>query len=464
LGRENAIKRALDYIDGGGFLEELGRRISIPTESQNPERREEICQYLEGEISPCLEQMGFSWQLLENPVVPRLPFLVAERKEDERAPTVLMYAHGDTVLGMDREWSHGRSPWTLAREGDKLFGRGTADNKGQHTLNLAALGFTLQEKGSLGFNVKFLMEMGEEIGSPGLHSTCQSFKERLGADVLIASDGPRITPNVPTVFGGSRGVFNFDLRVSLREGSHHSGNWGGLLANPGIILCHALASMVDRKGRILVKELRPREVPHWVREALSKITSPGEGGPPIDQDWGEPDLSPAEKVYAWSTLEVLAFETGNPSAPAHAIPPSAWARCHVRFVADQKPEEFLPAIRSHLNSHGFTEVEVIPVRENWTNATRMRPDHPWTLFVMKSLEKTTGKRPEFLPNLGGTLPNDAFSEVLGLPTLWIPHSYGGCCQHAPNEHMLVSLAREAVMLMTGLFWDLGNEGPGVRKD
>ena len=69
-----------------------------------------------------------------------------------------------------------------------------------------------------------------------------------------------------------------------------------------------------------------------------------------------------------------------------------------------------------------------------------------------------GKAVAVLPNLGGSLPNDVFSEVLGLPTIWVPHSYAACSQHAPNEHILEPVSREALQLMTGLFWDLGAGG------
>jgi len=53
------------------------------------------------------------------------------------------------------------------------------------------------------------------------------------------------------------------------------------------------------------------------------------------------------------------------------------------------------------------------------------------------------------------LPNDAFAEILGMPTLWLPHSYPACAQHAANEHLLASVAREGLQIMAGLFWDLG---------
>ncbi len=92
-------------------------------------------------------------------------------------------------------------------------------------------------------------------------------------------------------------------------------------------------------------------------------------------------------------------------------------------------------------------------------ATRLAPDDPWVAWALDSLERTSGKKPALLPNLGGTLPNDAFAEVLGLPTIWIPHSYPACSQHAPDEHLLGAVAREGLQLMAGLFWDLGERAP-----
>jgi hypothetical protein len=76
-------------------------------------------------------------------------------------------------------------------------------------------------------------------------------------------------------------------------------------------------------------------------------------------------------------------------------------------------------------------------------------------WAARSIELTTNRRPTILPNLGGSLPNDIFAEVLRLKTIWIPHSYAGCSQHAPNEHLLAPIAREGLGLMAGLFWDLG---------
>ena len=84
-------------------------------------------------------------------------------------------------------------------------------------------------------------------------------------------------------------------------------------------------------------------------------------------------------------------------------------------------------------------------------------------WALASIAKTSGKKPALLPNLGGSLPNDAFSDVLGLPTIWVPHSYPACSQHAPNEHLLAPVAREALGIMAGLFWDLGENGNDIIK-
>ena len=452
------IAEAGTWFDGGALLAELRPRVAARTESQNPDRAADLAAYLTTEIGPAVERLGFTWSIWNNPVAAAPPLLFAERHEGNALPTVLMYGHGDVVAGQEAQWSPGRSPWHITVADGRWYGRGTADNKGQHTINLAALARVLEARGSLGFNAKLLFEMGEEIGSPGLRAACVAHAGALAADVLIASDGPRLASQRPTLFLGSRGVFNFDLDVTLREGAHHSGNWGGLLANPGTILASAIAALVDARGRILVPALRPAALPDSVRRALAAI-APGEpGGPAIDDHWGEPGLTAAERVFGWNTLEVLAFRTGNPDRPVNAIPPRASAHLQIRFVAGCEWQTFIPAIRAHLDAQGFRQVTVRAGDGEPMAATRLDPDHPWVQWAGASIAATTGTAPAILPNLGGSLPNDCFADVLGLPTVWVPHSYPACSQHAPDEHLLSEVAREGLQIMTGLFWDLGSPG------
>src|SRR5947209_137947 len=289
MTRAAAITSIEKYFDSGGFIADLGRRVAIKTESQNPDRQAELERYLEVEMSESLAKLGMTSKIFPNPRGKGGPFLVAELVEDPKRPTVLLYGHGDVIRGQENEWRPGLGPWTLRQEGDRIYGRGTADNKGQHTINLAAIETVLRTRSRLGFNLKVLIETGEEMGSPGLKEFCEQQKELLRADVLIASDGPRLQPGRPTIYLGTRGALNFHMTVELRKGAHHSGNWGGLLANPGIILPHALASIRDAPGAIRVAQWRPDTPTPSVRAALADLeVSGGDEGPSIDENWGEP--------------------------------------------------------------------------------------------------------------------------------------------------------------------------------
>ncbi|HUN68367.1 MAG TPA: M20 family metallopeptidase [Burkholderiales bacterium] len=464
MSRDQAIAHAERYFDDGGFFADLARRVAIPSESQNPERAADLARYLSAEMRPSFERLGFKCRILANPADRGGPFLLAERIEDPALVTVLSYGHGDVIRGQEKSWRAGLDPWKLSREGDRLYGRGTADNKGQHSINLGAVAAAIDARGKLGFNLKVLIETGEEVGSPGLREVCSRNSSQLKADVLIASDGPRLTPGRPTVFLGSRGALNMDLVVDLREGGHHSGNWGGLIANPGIILAQALAAITGPRGEIKVAEWRPDTLTDSVREALAGLeVDGGADGPKVDADWGEPGLTPAERVFGWSSFEVLAFTCGNPDKPVNAIPPRASCHCQLRYVVGVDPSDIVPALQRHLARAGFTTVKVTAARDGFFAATRLDPRHPWVVWVKNSLEKTGRKPAAILPNLGGSLPNDVFSEVLGLPTIWIPHSYASCSQHAPDEHMLAPVARDALRLMAGLMWDLGEAGSVPRS-
>ena len=459
MNRTAALQSIERHFDNGDFLVDLARRVAFRTESQNPERGDDLKAYLDTELRPCLAALGFDCELLANPLATGGPFLFAERIEDPALVTVFSYGHGDVIGGQEGQWRAGLDPWTLTREGERIYGRGTADNKGQHSINLAALAAVLKARGRLGFNLRFLIETGEETGSPGLRELCAANRQRFAADVLIASDGPRLSPARPTLFLGTRGALNFDLVVDLREGAHHSGNWGGLLCNPGIVLAHALASITDANGAIRVPEWRPTSLTPSVRRALDGLqVEGGADGPAVDADWGEPGLTPAERVYGWCSFEVLALVTGNPERPVNAIPPRARAHCQLRYVVGVDAADIVPALERHLERNGFSSVRVTSAREGFFAATRLDPDHPWVRWTADSITRTTGQKPAILPNLGGSLPNDIFADLLGLPTVWIPHSYAACSQHAPNEHLLAPVAREALRIMTGVFWDLGEAG------
>src|SRR6201995_5677447 len=452
--RADAIANVRRQFSSGEFLQTLSRRVAYKTESQSIGREAELRAYLEVEMRPSFAELDFESRVVESPRG-KSPFLVAEHREDSKLPTVLVYGHGDVVPGMEGEWRGGLDPWMTTTIGNRVYGRGTADNKGQHSINLAALRAVREARGGkLGFNAKFLVEMGEEIGSPDLNKVCASLRNELKADLLLASDGPRLAADRPTIFLGCRGGIRIHLDVNLRDGGHHSGNWGGLLANPATILANAIATLVDGQGRMKLEALKPPRLTNQVRSMLADVEiKPLPEEPALSDDWGEDGLSAAERVYAWNTLEVLAMSSGNIEHPANAIPGRARAILQLRFVVGTRHEQVVDAVRTHLHANGFPMVEVSATQS--FIASRTDFDSPWIKWAADSIRQTTGKAPAVLPNFGGSLPTDVFSETLGLPTIWVPHSYPGCSQHAPDEHILLDVTEEALGIMAGVFWDLG---------
>ncbi|MBF9003317.1 M20 family metallopeptidase [Vibrio nitrifigilis] len=457
--RAKVITLAKNCIESGVFYQTLARRVALPTESQNPDAAEQLSVYLTDEIAPLLTEQGFSCEQFANPVSDKPPLMIASRIESEQLPTLLLYGHGDVTDGQEPLWLDGTAPWVLTQIGDKLYGRGTADNKGQHTINLLALETVLkQRQGKLGYNIKILFEMSEEVGSTGLEQFCREHSNELKADLFLASDGPRLNAQTPTIFLGSRGVCQFRLRCYTGNGARHSGNWGGVITNAAVRLNHALASLVSPTGQVLAEKLKAPKPAGLAAEMMQVLPVGGnEGDPSLNAEWGEKHLSNGERLFGCNTLEIIALGAGNITKPVGAIPDSAEAVCHLRFVPGTDWENLVANLQEHFSNLGFTDIEVI--YEGGYNATRLDPTHPWVGFVQQSMQQSLQQEVTVLPNLGGTIPNHCFADVLSLPTVWMPHSYPSCNQHAPDEHLLESVAKQGLAAAAGLFWDLGDQWP-----
>ncbi len=462
--REGAIAAAWKLFDDGSYLAHLRRLVAVPTESQMSERLPDLRRYCAETLPSVMRGMGFTTEVLENPNAGRGPAMLATRIEDPSRPTVLVYGHGDVVRGLSGHWSEGRDPWAVTEAGERWYGRGTVDNKGQHLIAIEALRAVLAERGRLGFNAKVFVETGEEVGSPGLRAMLQRHREKVAADVFIGLDGPRQTTFMPELKLGARGGVAFDLLVRLRDGAHHSGHWGGVLADPGFILAHALSTIVTPKGRIRVPGWLPAKVPDSVLKACQDIVFEDIPNlPEADPEWGEPGLTKSEKIFAWTSVIVLAFLTGHPDAPTNAVQPEARARLQVRHTVDVPGGDIIPALRAHLDAEGFPMVEIVPVMERDTfTASRTDPTDPWVSMLAGSLARTVNRAPNLVPNSSGSNPSDIFMDELKAPVIWVPNSYAGCNQHGPDEHALAPLLREGLGLMAGIWWDIG-EGPAPRR-
>ncbi len=451
--RADIVAAATTLAADGTLVEVLSRRIPHRTESRAAGCGQSMRGYYTTEITPELERLGFAVSTVENPVSHEHPLLIGRRIEDPSLPTVLLYGHVDVQFAGEG-WSEGIDPWQLTVIGDRLYGRGTADNKGQHTVNLLALGTVLKARGQLGWNVTVLFESGEEAGSPGLAAVAETHRHDLAADLFLASDGPRYRAEVPTIFLGSRGNMHLRFECQVSESDHHSGNWGGILANPATILSHAMSLLVGPRGELLLPALQPTQIPAQVREAVAALPENPDfamapGSP--SATWGHPGLTTAERLLAWNAFEITTIGAGELARPVNSIPGRAAAHANLRWVDGTDIDAVVPAIEAVFAEHH------LPVTVKLISsglATRLDPDSSPARAAVASLTRTTGAVPAVLPNLGGTIPNHVFARTLGLPTIWVPHSYPGCQQHAADEHASMSILTEGLSLMAGLFVDL----------
>jgi acetylornithine deacetylase/succinyl-diaminopimelate desuccinylase-like protein len=195
--------------------------------------------------------------------------------------------------------------------------------------------------GKLGFNLRMVLETCEERGSIGLREFVAANRmlagrradrqRRPARDARGADDRHRHARHISFRSGGG-----------LRPGGVHSGHWGGLTTDPAVVLTHALGAIIDRHGKILVRDWLPGNgVPASVRAVLDGCPVGGGGeAASIDPDWGEPGLTPAEKIYGWNSFIVLAMVSGRPENPVNAVAPNARAHCQIRYTVDSDPATF----------------------------------------------------------------------------------------------------------------------------
>jgi acetylornithine deacetylase/succinyl-diaminopimelate desuccinylase-like protein len=129
--RDSAIERARSAFYDGSFVERLTELVACPTECQVASRRGELYRYCTHGFGPLLRSAGFEIRMFDNPRREFGPFLIGTRIENPSLPAMLIYGHGDVVRAMPERWRQGLDPWRLTIEGDRIYGRGTVDNKGE---------------------------------------------------------------------------------------------------------------------------------------------------------------------------------------------------------------------------------------------------------------------------------------------------------------------------------------------
>lgn len=416
------------------FLEELLELLRIPSVSADSSHKDDIKQCAEA-VKKRLEEAGA--ENVEICPTGGHPVVYGEKIIDTNLPTVLVYGHYDVQPPDPLElWES--DPFEPVIKEDKIYARGSADDKGQFYMHVKAFE-KMVKTNTLPGNIKFLIEGEEEVGSEHLGDFVKANKERLAGDIILISDTAMQSMEHPTIETGLRGMAYMEVEVTGPNRDLHSGVYGGAVANPATILSKLIASLHDENNHITVEgfyddvdELTTEE-----RKAINlspfdvKAYKEDLG---IKEVWGEKGYTTIERTGIRPTLEVNGLWSGYTGEGAKTVLPSkAHAKISMRLVPHQSSEKIAALFTKHFEKIAPEEVEVKVTYLHGGEPVVTPTDSIAYQAAEKAVEKAFGKMP--IPHRGGgSIPIVAlFEKELGLKSVLLGFGLDSDGLHSPNE-------------------------------
>jgi acetylornithine deacetylase/succinyl-diaminopimelate desuccinylase-like protein len=390
------------------------------------------------------------------------------KAKDKNAPTLLLYAHHDVQPpGRMEKWTS--DPFVPKKiqgpGGERLQGRGSADDKAGILVHLAAIRAYLKTAGELPVNVKVFIEGEEEIGSTHLADFLSEYREKLQADVLVLTDTSNFDCGIPALTIGLRGLVALEVEVSALKNSVHSGMWGGPIPDPVQGLAKMLSQLTDDEtGRIAIPEIMAM-IPEPDSDTLKELKALPYQESRFREQVGllegvkilPQGPSPIGQIWAYPSLTVTAIQASSRAQPGNIINDGAWAKVTVRVVEGMAPLKVQSALRKFLESKvpWGLKCEVTP--EGASMGWSTKPVGPAFQAARVALKKGYGVEPMAM-GCGGSIPFvRPFAEALGgAPALLVGVEDPFTQAHGENESVLLSDLKKACLSQIFLFEELAN--------
>lgn len=440
------------------FLEELKTFLRIPSISTLPEHAADIQRAAEF-VAAGLREVGME----HAEIIPtsRHPLVYADWLHAPGKPTVLCYGHYDVQPADPLElWN--TPPFEPTLRGGNLYGRGTADDKGQMYMHIKALEALRAVNGSFPLNVKFLVEGEEEVGGASIAKYVAANREKLKADVALVSDTAMYAPGMPTLCTGLRGLIYLEIEASGPARDLHSGLYGGAAPNPIFALIELLAKAKDENGVIRIPGIyedveapAPAEKQSWERLPFDEGEFlRNEVG--AEQLTGEPGYSVLERIWARPTLEVHGIGGGFTGTGAKTvIPATAVAKVSLRLVPRQDPDKIQAAVKGFIEANTPRGIRVAVRVLSASPGLVMNPDHPAIAVAAKAFSDVFGKPTVFIRS-GGSVPIVGdFAKHLGIPTVMMGFGLPDDGLHSPNEKYNLENYYKGIMTIAHFFEQYG---------
>ena len=429
---QDVIKRIQDQEqDHVETLKAWLRIPSISTDSQRKEDTRKAARFILEELS----NAGFEAQLNETP---GHPVVTAQWLGAPGSKTLLVYGHYD-VQPPDPLDLWDNPPFEPVIQGRNIFARGATDDKGQALAVIRGIMATLQVKGALPVNVKFLIEGEEEIGSPNLEPFLEAHQGDLAADAVLIADCSMYARDIPALTVGLKGLVYLEVTLTGPARDLHSGSFGGAVENPGHVLCKMLSSLKDDDGRVTVPGFYDDVIDLTDEERAAFKGLPFDEGKYLEsvgapQLHGEARFTTLERTWARPTLDINGLNCGWTGEGAKTVLPSrAIGKFSMRLVADQKPDRIRDLVTRHLETRCPPTVTLEVASLHGAEPVLVSSDSPYLEAAARAMARGFGTRPVFIRE-GGSIPVVAsFKQILGADSILMGLGLNDDNAHSPNE-------------------------------
>jgi len=274
------------------------------------------------------------------------PAVLARRAAVGGRPTALLYAHHDVQPpGVESDWSS--PPFEPTLRGDRLYGRGVADDKAGVMAHVAAIRSLVEATGEPEIGLVVFIEGEEEFGSRSFGALLERHRDLLAADVIVVADSDNWAIDTPSLTVGLRGNATFSLTVSTLGHASHSGMYGGAVPDAMLATIALLATLHDADGSVAVKGLRShvQDVPIISEQRLRDEAALLEGVTPI----GRGEL--LHRLWAQPAITVTGIDAPSVQNASNTLAPSITVKISARVAPGQSAAEAFEAIQRHLREH-----------------------------------------------------------------------------------------------------------------
>ena len=436
------MQEIFKYIDKNldNFILDLKKLIQQPSVSAKNEGIEE-CAIL---VKKILEKSGIKSDILRigKNIAPVVYGEVKSKQNPNK--TLLFYNHYDVQPAEPFElWD--TPPFTATVKGNKIFGRGAADDKGELITRIKAVESFLKTNGDVPCNVKFVIEGEEEVGSEHVEDYLKKFKKKFACDGVIWEFGYVDSKNRPIVGLGMKGLLFVELSITESIRDVHS-SLAVIIKNPAWRLINAITTLRDSNGKILIKDWH-KDVKHLTKSDIQIIENEPLDEYSFKKEYGIKNFVGNKKgieikkaLVGDPTCNIAGFVSGYTGEGAKTIlPGKALVKIDFRLVPNMDPKKQILRLKKHLQSKGFGDIKIKVYHGE--AAARTDPNIPFVKQVQESAQEVFGKSILNVSN-AGTGPMHSFVKILGAPCISIGSTYIFSRIHAPNEFTRIDLIKK----------------------